>query len=324
MKTILFLTKGVQSSSSRYRASVYFDKFSKDNINIKHYGLSKTFINYFKAIIFSPFYDVIFLQRKLISRPLFYLLRIFSKKIIYDFDDSVYLNSDGTISKNKYKKFYFICKNSDLIFAGNSFLAEFASKLNKKTYVVPTCVDIKKYDGKKIKSKVFFDAVWIGHKSTVKYLKEIIPYLEEANNRLKNLRLINISNTIINSELINIKNVKWEEDTHYKYLKSCQVGLAPLDKTQWSKGKCAFKVIQYAASGIPILSSSVGENKILINKYNCGMLSNNKSSWIKNLTEIMENKNLYKLLSINCIKMAKDFDININYKKIKNIIENEI
>jgi hypothetical protein len=47
----------------------------------------------------AAFYDVVFLQRKLLSKPYFILLRFLAKKIIYDFDDAVFLNSDGEYIK---------------------------------------------------------------------------------------------------------------------------------------------------------------------------------------------------------------------------------
>ena len=64
------------------------------------------------------------------------------------------------------------------------------------------------------KDKNFFDLVWIGSKSTSKYLIEIIPLLERANKKLKDLRssnVINISNVNLKSKFIPIKNVLWTE-----------------------------------------------------------------------------------------------------------------
>ena len=106
MKRILILTKGIQASSSRDRALVYGDLLKSDKVYYHHIGLSKRPLNYLKAILKAPTFDVIFLQRKLVSRFFFKILRIISKKIIYDFDDAIFLNSDGGISNHKFKKFF--------------------------------------------------------------------------------------------------------------------------------------------------------------------------------------------------------------------------
>jgi len=105
MKKILILTKGLQASSSRDRALIYDNCLKEDNIFFKHIGLSKRPLNYLRALINAPFYDVVFLQRKLLSKTYFKLLRFLAKKIIYDFDDAIFLDSKGKISNNKFNRF---------------------------------------------------------------------------------------------------------------------------------------------------------------------------------------------------------------------------
>jgi glycosyltransferase involved in cell wall biosynthesis len=324
MKKILILTKGIHASSSRERALIYTDLLKNDKVDYVHLGLSKKPLNYIKAIIKAPFFDVIFLQRKLVSRIFYKILRIISKKIIYDFDDAVFLDSDGKISSHKFKNFSYICCNSDLIFAGNNFLKEYAEKFNKKTFLIPTCLDISKYKLTVKKDKNFFDLVWIGSKSTSKYLIQILPLLESANKKLKDLRLINISNVNIKSEFIPIKNIIWTEQSQYKELNSAKVGLAPLDNSNWSKGKCAFKVLQYAATGIPIISSNIGVNSILIKEFEAGLLVEKENDWIKHIKKLRSKQNLYKIYKKNAEEMSKMFDINANYKKMKKIIKDDL
>ena len=322
MKKILILTKGVQSSSSRYRALVYSDLLRNDRVNYHHIGLSKRPLNYLAAIFRAPFFDVIFLQRKLVPRFFFKILRMLSKKIIYDFDDAIFLESNGKVSNHKHKKFSYICSNSDLIFAGNDYLKKHADKFNKKTYLIPTCLDITKYRLSVKNDSNFFDLVWIGSKSTSKYLIEIIPLLEKANKKLKDLRLINISNIELNSEFIPIKNIFWTEMGQYKELKFAKLGLAPLDNSNWSKGKCAFKVLQYAAAGIPIISSNCGVNSILVRKFEAGLLVEKENDWIEHIQKLRSNKNLYKIYKKNAVKMSQLFSLEVNYKKMKNIVKN--
>lgn len=320
MKKILILTKGVHASSSRERALVYRDLMKNDMLHFNHFGLSKKPVNYLKAIINAPFFDIVFLQRKLVPKFFFKILRILSRKIIYDFDDAVFLNTKGKVSQSKLKRFSYICSNSDLILAGNEFLKKHSEKFNKKTFLIPTCLDISKYKIKTYKDKFFFDLVWIGSESTSKYLIKIIPILENANKKFKDLRIINISNVMIESQIIPIKNILWSELGQYKELRSAKVGLAPLDTSSWSKGKCAFKVLQYAAAGLPIISSDNGLNSDLIKKFKSGLLVKKENDWIKHIQILRSKQNLYKIYKKNAEHMAQKFDINMNYKKMKKII----
>ena len=324
MTKILILTKGIQASSSRERALVYSDLLRSNKVLYHHLGLSKRPLNYLKAIIKAPSFDIIFLQRKLVPRFFFKILRILSKKIIYDFDDAIFLDSNGEISNHKLKKFSYICSNSDLIFAGNDFLKNHANKFNKNTFLIPTCLDISKYKLSVRKDKNFFDLVWIGSKSTSKYLIEIIPLLERANKKLKDLRLINISNVVLKSKFIPIKNILWSEQVQYKELKSAKLGLAPLDDSNWSKGKCAFKVLQYASAGIPIISSNVGVNSILIKQFDVGLLVKKENDWIKHIQKLRSNQNLYKIYKKNAERMSRLFDLSVNYKKMKKIVKDAL
>ena len=197
----------------------------------------------------------------------------------------------------------------------------YSEKFSKKTFIIPTCLDTKKYKIKAIGSSKFFDLVWVGQKTTSKYLVEIIPFLEKANKRFKDLRLINISNIKLESNLIKIKNIAWSESGQYRDIKSAKVGLAPLDNSNWSKGKCAFKLLQYASAGLPIVSSNVGYNSTLIKKYEAGMLVNKDLDWINNIAKLRSDKAIRKKYAKNALKMSKNFDINTNYKKMKKIIK---
>ena len=324
MIKILFLTKGIHSSSARYRALFYQDSFIKDKYQTTHYGLSKKISNYLLALINVARFDIVFLQRKLVPIPYFFILRLLAKKIIYDFDDAIFLNSNGDLSKKRYKRFKYICEKSDLVFSGNQYLQSFAKKINSKTFILPTCLNTKAYQVKANKSKEFIDLVWVGHKSTVKYLLAVIPNLEKANEKIKKLRIINISNVTLSSKKIKIKNVSWNERIQYQYIKSAWLGLAPLDESNWSKGKCAFKLLQYSAAGIPSISSNVGVNSELINHYQNGILIRKNSDWEQSIIKLLTDKHLYQTMKKNCLILAKDYDYKHNYQVMKNLITNEL
>ena len=324
MIKILFLTKGIHSSSARYRALFYQDFFIKDKYLTAHYGLSKKISNYLLAIINAARFDIVFLQRKLVPIPYFFILRFLAKKIIYDFDDAIFLNSNGDLSKKRYKRFKYICEKSDLIFSGNQYLQSFAKKINSQTFILPTCLNTKAYQVKVNKSKEFIDLVWVGHKSTVKYLLAVIPNLEKVNEKIKKLRIINVSNVALSSKKIKIKNIPWNEMSQYKHIKSAWLGLAPLDDSNWSKGKCAFKILQYSAAGIPILSSNIGVNSKLISHYKNGYLIKKDSDWEKYILKLMANKNLYKNMMKNSENLAKDYDYKKNYIRLLTIIKKQL
>ena len=102
------------------------------------------------------------------------------------------------------------------------------------------------------------------------------------------------------------------------------MGLAPLDESNWSKGKCAFKLLQYSAAGVPSISSNVGVNRELINHYKNGILIRKNSDWEKSIIKLQSDKHLYQTMRKNSLILAKDYDFKHNYQVIKNLINNEL
>ncbi|MBU4536523.1 glycosyltransferase, partial [Patescibacteria group bacterium] len=65
------------------------------------------------------------------------------------------------------------------------------------------------------------------------------------------------------------------------------IGIMPLENSEWNKGKCAFKAVEYMACGVPVIISNVGENKFLIKNNVNGFLVENKYDWIKTVSYLI-------------------------------------
>ena len=98
-------------------------------------------------------FDIVFIYRDAIMIGSTWFERRFHKskaKVIYDFDDAIWFpeTSDGNVNLQWLKrpsKVIDIFKLSDMVFAGNSFLADFAKKYNNNVKIVPTTIDINYY-----------------------------------------------------------------------------------------------------------------------------------------------------------------------------------
>jgi glycosyltransferase involved in cell wall biosynthesis len=51
----------------------------------------------------------------------------------------------------------------------------------------------------------------------------------------------------------------------------------------WSRGKCALKVLQYMAAGLPVVSSDVGANAEVVTSGQTGYLVDNDPSWVERI-----------------------------------------
>jgi glycosyltransferase involved in cell wall biosynthesis len=65
----------------------------------------------------------------------------------------------------------------------------------------------------------------------------------------------------------------------------------PLPDNDWTRGKCAFKAIQYMAVGIPTIVSPVGTNREVV-KPNMGFFAISNQEWYENLCGLIDNPEL--------------------------------
>lgn len=176
--------------------------------------------------------------------------------LIYDVDDAVWLNGEADHC------FPHHCENSLVVFAGNSFIADHASKYTNKIEIVPTSVDLT-YHHKTDTTKNSFNAGWIGSAAGLGYIHDIATDLLSFFNQHSDARLVIVSERYPD-ELRSLKQyidyIPWSRATEIESINKFNVGIMPLRNTEWERGKCSFKMLQYMACEVPVIVSPVGMN----------------------------------------------------------------
>ena len=72
----------------------------------------------------------------------------------------------------------------------------------------------------------------------------------------------------------------WSPTAELQALAEMDIGLMPLDNTPWSRGKCAYKALQYMALGIPTVAQRVGANLGIIEHGVNGLLAGSMDEWL--------------------------------------------
>src|SRR6266576_4067105 len=99
-------------------------------------------------------YDVVYIFREaaLFGPPLFErLIHRTGVPIVFDFDDAIFVSyrspSNGYLSYLKFAaKTSKICEMSAHVMVGNPYLAEYARRVNPNVTVIPTTIDLNKYE----------------------------------------------------------------------------------------------------------------------------------------------------------------------------------
>ena len=201
MKQILFITKGAHAPSSRYRALDYFDLFNANNWVAVHLADDRSIASRISIFKESLKADYVVIVRRTLSWWLLKAIRMFSKQLIFDFDDAIFQKSDGSHSHARARRFSAIIKCVDQVWAGNSYLATKAAAYCDKVTILPTSIARTKYNVASSKPTEHIDLVWVGSSSTRKHLETIIPILEDPALHKLNLRLKIIADFTIQSSL---------------------------------------------------------------------------------------------------------------------------
>ncbi|MCB0801788.1 MAG: glycosyltransferase family 4 protein [Flavobacteriales bacterium] len=269
--------------------------FKKANLARKTWGIR------LKNLANANNYDIIFIFREALLTGSTYFEKKFAKskaKIIFDFDDAIWLpnvsagNKTLQFFKNP-KKTDEILACSDMVFAGNQFLADYASQFCKNVKVIPTTIDTNYHIRKKQNNSDSICIGWTGTQTTLKYLYLLDNVFKELSLKYKNKIYFKvICDVPFELKGVEIKNEKWCKDTEIEQLEEIDIGIMPLLDDEWSQGKCGFKGLQYMAMNSVALLSPVGVNKeIIINDYN-GFLVQTNEEWIEKLSLLIDNAEL--------------------------------
>jgi glycosyltransferase involved in cell wall biosynthesis len=346
-KKVLFLLPYPlgKAPSQRFRVEAYFSLLDEHDVNYtthefldeegwsvlykqgsvfrKVSSVLKGFLRRAKVVLFDASeYAYIFIHREAapLGPPIFewFLARVLMKKIIYDFDDAIWIPNTSRENKiagwiKAFWKIKYICRWSYKVAGGNNYLCDYARSFNDQVVLLPTCVDTeKRYNQVKDQDSGKVVIGWTGSHSTMKYLDPIVPVLTQMAREFDAETVI-ISNKEPSFDFHGLRFFKWQESTEIEDLLKFNIGIMPLEEDAWSEGKCGFKLIQYLALGIPAVASAVGVNKNIIEHGHNGFLCFNDKEWIQALRRLIKDTNLrISMGQQGRKKIEREFSIHAN------------
>lgn len=234
------------------------------------------------------------------------LLQLACDNIIFDFDDAIFVRSNGAAAVRRMKRFKTMVAYCNQVWAGNSFLARAASK-NNNLMLLPTAINIDHYAVNATKPDTSIDLVWIGSSSTRKYLELVIPALESLAADLPQLRLKIIADFDVNSRHIKTLPVQWTEETEAQELAGSHIGIAPMIDNDWTRGKCGLKLLQYMAAGLPVITSPFGANKEIVIDGETGLFADSEQQWIQTMQQLVTDAGLRERMGSAGRQRAQDY-----------------
>jgi glycosyltransferase involved in cell wall biosynthesis len=230
--------------------------------------------------------DVVIVQRKLLPRWQLALLRRRVPRLLFDFDDAVWLRDSyagrGPLSGRRERRFAAMLRSADAVVAGNAFLRAAALRWapSERIAVIPTCVDPSRYPmAEHVRATEGVQLVWVGSSSTLQGLEQVRRMLDGLGLAHPGLHLKLICDRFLALPNLPVVPCRWSEADELEQIAAADVGISWVPDDAWSRGKCGLKVLQYMAAGLPVVANPVGVQAEMVRPGETGYLAETPEQW---------------------------------------------
>lgn len=304
MKTLVALVESPDHVCSRYRLTAFRPAFEAAGWTLELVPLPKRPFARMGLLRKLRWADAVLIQRKLIPRLEVNLLRRAVGRLLFDFDDAIWLRDSyspkGLDAPRRARRFAAAAHAADRVIAGNDYLAAEARMFTpaSRVTVIPTCVEPAAYPasahaGDRVR------LVWVGSASTLNGLDRFRPTLEAIGRAVPGLTLRLVCDRFVNFDPLTVERVNWKLETEAADLAACDIGIGWVPDDRWSRGKCGLKLLQYHAAGLPVVANPVGVQADLVRDGVTGYQATTPDEWVAAVKKLAADAALRRTLGAN-------------------------
>jgi glycosyltransferase involved in cell wall biosynthesis len=226
-------------------------------------------------------------------------------RLIFDFDDAIYtvppdLSQSGVrqfpkraarlalrgspYASARKRPLERLLRGVDACVAGNRILGDYARRFARRVIEIPTTIDpVPALPTFREEPPVI---VWMGLPDNLQHLELVAGALERLALDVE-FRFRVVSTRSWEDAPVPVQFVAWSEDTLAENLMSASVGVAPLKDDPWTRGKCAFRAIQYGGHALPTVASPVGITHRVVLDGKTGYLASTTDVWERALRSLL-------------------------------------
>jgi hypothetical protein len=213
-----------------------------------------------------------------------------ARRSVFDFDDALQWDIGSGLRAliPKEQKAERSVRSANVVVAGSELLADWASRFAQEVNLVPSCVEPDDYH-KKTDYELSESPVlgWVGSRSTERYLRLVQEPLLRLHH-LTGARLVVVSAGAASLGPLDVMvdRVEWNPATVGAVMTSFDIAIAPLVADLFSRGKCAYKILQYAAAALPVVGAPAGANRQVLGQLGAAEATTNQD-WLTQLYDLL-------------------------------------
>jgi glycosyltransferase involved in cell wall biosynthesis len=242
--------------------------------------------------------------------------------LFLDFDDAAHIKYDALrFLRHKIPR---LMAAAETVVVGNNYLAQYARQFTQQVCVIPSVVDLSRYPARKNASTRDTIVIsWIGIPATSDFLRPLVPVFHKLQQQFPRLafRFIGTGSSFP-ADGLKAEFPTWSEQTEATLLGQCDIGIMPMPDTNFTRGKCGLKLIQYMASSLPVVASPVGVNREIIASGENGFLANSGEEWFATLSTLIQNPELRKQFGVaGRARVEERYSLERGFEKWSEILE---
>jgi|Tabmets5t2r1_1033131.scaffolds.fasta_scaffold00014_6 hypothetical protein len=244
-------------------------------------------------------WDVALVQRQVDLMPSLRLERLAAegKRVVLDVDDAIWHDGSAAAGghplarlKGTARKVRWLARRAQKVIAGNELLAEWLSAYSPHVVVIPSLVDPRLIPARVHSPGGRVVLGWLGSPSTARSLTAVAGALTRTAGILRTpteLRVVGGPAPRVSG--IDVRQQPWSPQSERAFLDEVDIGLMPLPDNEWTRGKCAYKALQYMAAGVPVVADDVGVSARVIGHGQGGLIARGVDEWTEHLVALATN-----------------------------------
>ena len=255
--------------------------------------------------------DLVIVHRKLPSEEDRDFLAGLSVPRLFDFDDAIMFRKRPRWWRHRspkataaFERALSVCSAAT---PGNRFLAEQCEGLVAELQITPSAVPIEVPEVQHGSGERPLRIGWVGLSDNFRYLRpmrSVIRHLARSHEFVFTV----LSNADLDWDDCPVENWRWSLDEQEQRIAQLDVGIMPLTaNSPWTRGKCAYKLLQSMAAGAAVVGARVGTNCDVIDDGVNGFLCGRRSEWVAKLGRLLSDADLRSTMGERARQTAEGF-----------------